>query len=139
MYFLCHFKSSTIIVGHNELMTKPATVFSIPSPREGEICFKFRDFSPGIPEFEMTLEKSASIQGKRMSPPATFTNRNLKFIASRFEAISDMCFPYERIFISSSEVTCFCSPLPIFLSVNFFASISDSPASTTNGMSFLLA
>jgi hypothetical protein len=48
----CYFECSPNIVGHNEVMTKPATVIS--TSIRGEICFKFRDFSPGIPGFEMT-------------------------------------------------------------------------------------
>ena len=50
--FIRHAECSPKIFGHNEVMTKPATVIS--TSIRGEICFKFRDFSPGIPGFEMT-------------------------------------------------------------------------------------
>jgi len=35
-------------------MTKQATIISTRQPAGGEICFQFRDFSPGIPGLPMT-------------------------------------------------------------------------------------
>jgi hypothetical protein len=48
-------KCNTVFIGHIEEMTKPAIVISTSS--RGEICFKFRDFSSGIPGFEMIIMK----------------------------------------------------------------------------------